>query len=182
VNEGGLSFGTRCDLTEAITRALRPRTERPLIIKLTPNVTHLSEFARAVEGAGADAVSVINTLIGMAVDIEERKPVLSTITGGLSGPAIKPIALAKVYEAVRAVRIPVIGIGGITNVRDALEFLIVGASAVQVGTWNFVDPSIGVTIADGIRVYCDEHGIDDVASLVGSLEVGEQISVIDSWV
>jgi len=181
VKEGGLSFGASRDRTEEITRTLRGRTNRPLIIKLTPNVTHISEFARAVEGVGADAVSVINTLIGMAVDVDTRKPILSTVTGGLSGPAIKPIALAKVYEASRAVDIPVIGIGGIMNTRDALEFLIVGASAVQVGTANFIDPSIGATVADGIAAYCDNHAIDDVRSLVGSLDAGRHASVIDSW-
>jgi dihydroorotate dehydrogenase (NAD+) catalytic subunit len=181
VREGGLTFGTSCDLTEGITRRLRARTRKPLIIKLTPNVTHISEFARAVEGAGADAISAINTLIGMAVDIKTRKPLLSTVTGGLSGPAIKPIALAKVYEITRAVKIPVIGIGGIMNVHDALEFLIVGASAVQVGTANFIDPGAGIKIADGIRAYCEELQIDDAASLVGSLDAQEHLSVVDTW-
>ncbi|MFN0157997.1 MAG: dihydroorotate dehydrogenase, partial [Bacteroidota bacterium] len=128
VKEGGLSFGTNSELTAEITRRVRSRTRKPLIIKLTPNVTHISEFARAVEGAGADAISVINTLIGMAVNVWTRKPMLATVTGGLSGPAIKPIALAKVYEASRAVKIPVIGIGGIMNATDALEFLLVGAT------------------------------------------------------
>ena len=181
VQEGGLSFGTSCELTEEITRRLRDRTRKPLIIKLTPNVTHISEYARAVEAAGADAISVINTLIGMAVDIETRKPVLSTITGGLSGPAIRPIALAKVYESSRAVKIPVFGIGGIMDERDAIAFLIVGASAVQVGTANFIDPSAGIKIVEGISRYCEDHGIADVASLVGSLDAKENISVVDSW-
>ncbi len=181
VKEGGLSFGTSCELTAEITRRLRVLTRKPLMIKLTPNVAHVSEFARAVEGEGADAVSVMNTLIGMAVDIRSRKPVLSTVTGGLSGPAVKPVALAKVYEAAQAVRIPVLGIGGIMNARDALEFLIAGATAVQVGTANFIDPSAGITIAQGIEDYCHEHGIDDVSSLVGSLQVQPDLSVLQSW-
>jgi dihydroorotate dehydrogenase (NAD+) catalytic subunit len=181
VKEGGLTFGTSCELTEKITRHLRARTPKPLIIKLTPNVTHISEFARAVEGAGADAISVINTLIGMAVDVEKRRPVLSTVTGGLSGPAIKPIALAKVYECVRSVSIPVIGIGGIASAKDALEFLIVGASAVQVGTANYIDPAIGITIAEGIRTYCETHSIDDVGSIVGTLNARTDVSVLDTW-
>ncbi len=181
VREGGLSFGTNCDLTAEITRRLRPRTRKPLILKLTPNVTHIADFARAVEAEGADAVSVINTLIGMAVDVKTRKPVLSTITGGLSGPAIKPIALAKVYETARAISIPILGIGGIANVNDALEFLMVGASAVQVGTANFVDPSAGVRIAGGIRQYCEEHNISDVGLLVGSLDAKTGVSIVDTW-
>jgi len=182
VKEGGLSFGTSCELTEEITRRLRARTEKPLIIKLTPNVTHISDFARAVEGAGADAVSVINTLIGMAVDVKTRKPILSTVTGGLSGPAIKPVALAKVYETARAVQIPVIGIGGIMNTTDALEFLMVGATAVQVGTVNFIDPAAGTKIAAGIEQYCADHQIDDTGALVGSLDARTGVSVLDTWI
>jgi dihydroorotate dehydrogenase (NAD+) catalytic subunit len=181
VREGGLSFGTNCDLTAEITRRLRKRTTRPLIIQLTPNVTHIAEFARAVEAEGADAVSVINTLIGMAVDVRTRKPILATVTGGLSGPAIKPIALAKVYETARAVKIPILGIGGIATVQDALEFLIVGATAVQVGTANFVDPSTGVRIANGSHDYCVSNGITNSASLVGSLDARSGVSVVDTW-
>jgi dihydroorotate dehydrogenase (NAD+) catalytic subunit len=181
VREGGLSFGTSCQLTAEITRRLRARTSKPLILKLTPNVTHIGEFARAVQDAGADAVSVINTLIGMAVDVRTRKPVLSTVTGGLSGPAIKPIALAKVYEAARAVKIPILGIGGISNANDALEFLMVGATAVQVGTANFIDPSIGIKIAEGIRQFCADNHIDDVGSLVGCLDARTGVSVVDTW-
>jgi dihydroorotate dehydrogenase (NAD+) catalytic subunit len=181
VKEGGLNFGTNCAAVAEITRRLRAMTKKPLLVKLTPNVTHIAEFARAVEGEGGDAVSVINTLIGMAVDIKTRKPVLSTVTGGLSGPAIKPVALAKVYETARAVRIPVIGIGGITNASDALEFLIAGATAVQVGTANFIDPASGIKIAEGIGRYCDENGIPDVAGLVGSLDAKSGVSVLDSW-
>jgi dihydroorotate dehydrogenase (NAD+) catalytic subunit len=181
VREGGLIFGTNCTAVAEITRRLRALTKKPLLVKLTPNVTHIAEFARAVEAEGGDAVSVMNTLIGMAIDIKTRKPVLSTVTGGLSGPAIKPVALAKVYEAARAVRIPVIGIGGITNASDALEFLIAGATAVQVGTANFIDPAAGIKVAEGIARYCDENGIPDVADLVGSLDAGSGTSVLDSW-
>jgi dihydroorotate dehydrogenase (NAD+) catalytic subunit len=181
VREGGLNFGTSCPMTAEITRRLRALTRKPLIIKLTPNVTHISEFARAVEGEGADAVSVINTLIGMAVDVKSRKPVLSTVTGGLSGPAIKPVALAKVYEVVRSVKIPVIGIGGISNTTDALEFLITGATAIQVGTANFVDPASGIKIAAGIEKFCEEQQIPDVAHLVGSLNARTGVSVLESW-
>lgn len=181
VKEGGLSFGTSCELTEEITRRVRATTSKPLIIKLTPNVTHISEFARAVEGAGADAVSAINTLIGMSIDASSQKPKLATVTGGLSGPAIKPVALAKVYEISRAVKIPVIGIGGIMNATDAVEFFLAGASAVQVGTANFIDPAAGIKIADGIAAYCEEKGIGDVGSLVGALDAKINVSVLDTW-
>lgn len=181
VREGGLAFGTSCPMVAEITRRLRALTRKPLIIKLTPNVTHLAEFARAAQESGADAVSVINTLIGMAIDVRTRKPLLATTTGGLSGPAIKPVALAKVYEASRAVTIPVIGIGGIMNATDALEFLIAGASLVQVGTANFIDPSAAMKIADGMNAYCDENRIEDIGTLVGSLVTRENVSILDSW-
>jgi dihydroorotate dehydrogenase (NAD+) catalytic subunit len=181
VKEGGLSFGTSCPMTEEITRRLRARTKKFLSIKLTPNVTHIAEFARAAEGAGADAISVINTVIGMAVNIQKRKPVLSTVTGGLSGPAIKPIALAKVFECSKAVKIPIIGIGGIMNAVDAIEFLVVGASAVQVGTANYIDPGVGIKIAEGIRAFCEDQNIDDVADLVGTLDAKADVSAISSW-
>ena len=181
VKEGGLSFGTNRTLTAEITRSLRALTTKPLIIKLTPNVTSVAEFARAVEEEGADAISVMNTLVGMAVDIVRRRAILPTVTGGLSGPAVKPVALAKVYECVRAVRIPVIGIGGIMNHRDALEFIMTGATAVQIGTANFIDPATGITVARGIEQFCEKYNIDDVASLVGCLEVDSEASVLQSW-
>ncbi len=181
VKEGGLNFGTDCSKTREITARLRPLTNKPLIVKLTPNVTHISEFARAVEGEGADAVSVINTLIGMAVDIRTKKPKLSTVTGGLSGPAIKPIALAKVYEVAQALRIPIFGIGGIMTTEDAIEFLLVGATAVQVGTANFIDPTTGIKIAEGLRAYAGQNGLQDVGQLVGALESNVAFSVLQSW-
>ena len=181
VKDGGLNFGTNCDLTAQVTRRLRSRTTKPLILKLTPNVTHIADFARAVEAEGADAISAINTLIGMAVDIRTRKPSLSTVTGGLSGPAIKPVALAKVYEISRSVKIPVIGIGGIMSVNDALEFLMVGASAVQIGTANFIDPTTGIRIAEGLTEYCQQQNISDMRSLVGCLDAKTNVSVVDSW-
>lgn len=181
VKEGGLNFGTDYTQVAHITKELRRRTEKILIVKLTPNVTHISEIARACEAEGADAVSAVNTLIGMAVNILTRKPKLSSTTGGLSGPAIKPIALAKVYELTRAVNIPIIGIGGITTWEDAVEFLLVGASAVQVGTANFISPATGVAISEGIKTYCEDQGFADVDSMVGSLVVEKNRSVIDSW-
>jgi dihydroorotate dehydrogenase (NAD+) catalytic subunit len=181
VKEGGLSFGTDLAKVALITKELRKRTQKPLIIKLTPNVTHISEFARAAEAEGADAVSVINTLIGMAVNVNTRKPRISTTTGGLSGPAIKPVALAKVYEVHKSVKIPIIGVGGISTWEDAVEFFLVGASAVQVGTANFINPAIGVGIAKGITQYCERYSIDDVAELVGSLQADTKMSVIQSW-
>lgn len=181
VREGGLTFGTSVTLTAEITRRLRPRTRKPIILKLTPNVTHISEFARAVQDAGADAVSAVNTLIGMAVDINTRKPVLPTVTGGLSGPAIKPVALAKVYEVARSVTIPVIGIGGIMNANDAIEFLMVGASAVEIGTANYIDPATGVRVVEGLRRFCEERKLSDVGMLVGALDAQEKVSILDTW-
>lgn len=181
VKEGGLSFGTDCTMVKEITARLRALTEKPLIIKLTPNVTHISEFARACKEAGADAVSVINTVVGMAVDIKSKKPKLSTVTGGLSGPAIKPIALAKVYEVAQTVDIPILGIGGIMTVEDAIEFLLVGATAVQVGTANFIDPNTGVTIAEGLVQYAEQQHLTDVGQLVGAMDSNVEFSVLQSW-
>ena len=181
VKEGGLSFGTDCAMTARITAATRSRTAKPLIIKLTPNVTHIAEFARAVKGEGADAVSVINTVIGMAVDIKSKRPKLSTVTGGLSGPAIKPIALAKVFEVAQAVDIPIFGIGGIARMEDAVEFLMVGATAVQVGTASFVDPTTGTSIAEALELYGRQQKLNDIGELVGSLVVDKKASVLQSW-
>ncbi|MEP0822896.1 MAG: dihydroorotate dehydrogenase [Ignavibacterium sp.] len=181
VKEGGLSFGTDCDRTAEITSRLRALTEKPLIIKLTPNVTHIGQFAAAVKEAGADAVSVMNTVIGMAVDARTRKPKVSTVTGGLSGPAIKPIALAKVYEVAQSVDIPIFGIGGIMTAEDAVEFLLVGASAVQIGTANFIDPSTGVTVAKGIESFARQQGLNDIGELVGALNARKDFSVLQSW-
>ncbi len=174
VKDGGLSFGTKCDMTATITREMRKRTKKAIIIKLTPNVTKISEFAAACEAEGADAVSLINTLVGMAVDIKRRTPVLSTITGGLSGPAVKPVALAKVFETAKAVRIPIIGIGGITTWQDAIEFLLVGASAVQIGTANFLDPDTAAKVAAGMEEYCRTEGVQDIQELVGALRLPQQ--------
>ena len=181
VKEGGLSFGTDLGKVAVITKELRKRTQKPIIIKLTPNVTHISEFARVAEAEGADAVSVINTLVGMAVNINTKKPRISTITGGLSGPAIKPVALAKVYEVYASVKIPIFGIGGIATWEDAVEFFLVGASAIQVGTANFINPATGVGIARGISEYCTRNSIDDVTALVGSLQADTKASVLQSW-
>jgi dihydroorotate dehydrogenase (NAD+) catalytic subunit len=171
VKEGGLAFGTKCETTADITRRVRKLTTKSIIVKLTPNVTRISEFAHAVEEEGADAVSIMNTLVGMAVDVNTKKPKLSTVTGGLSGPAIKPVALAKVYEVYKSVKIPIIGLGGIMNWSDAVEFLLVGARAVQVGTANFIDPAIGIKVADGIKHYCEEHKVQRVTDLVGSMKI-----------
>jgi dihydroorotate dehydrogenase (NAD+) catalytic subunit len=178
VKDGGLNFGTNCASVAEITRELRRRTERFLAIKLTPNVTSIGEFARACEDEGADAVSCVNTFVGMAIDARTRRPKIATITGGYSGPAIKPIALAKVYEAARAVKIPVIGIGGIVTAEDAIEFLIAGASLVQVGTALFVEPEAGLTIARGIEQYLDANGMRSITELIGSLDTSLQPSLV----
>jgi dihydroorotate dehydrogenase (NAD+) catalytic subunit len=171
VKDGGLIFGTSVPLISEITSRMRKLTNKTLIVKLTPNVTRISEFARAVAEVGADAVSVMNTVVGMAVDIKTWKSKLSTVTGGLSGPVVKPIALAKVYEVAKSVKIPIIGVGGIMSPDDAIEFLLVGATAVQIGTANFIDPSIGIKIANGISHYCEQNNIDSVSKLVGALKV-----------
>ncbi len=181
VKEGGLSFGTDPKLVSLITKELRRRTNKPLIIKLTPNVTHSSEFARACVAEGVDAVSAINTVIGMAVNIYKRTPKIATTTGGLSGPAIKPVALAKVYESVNAVKIPVIGLGGIVGWEDAVEFFMVGASMVQIGTANFINPATGVTVAHGVKDFCEKNGLNDVGEIIKSLQTNRTISIVDSW-
>jgi len=171
VKKGGLTFGSDPVLAGEVTSAVKAATSLPVIVKLTPNVTDITEIARAVEAAGADSLSLINTITGMSVDIEERTPNLKNITGGLSGPAIKPVALRMVWETVNAVSIPVIGVGGIMDARDALEFLIVGAQAVQVGTANFLNPGVCSDIIDDMRRYMSERGINDIHDLIGTLRV-----------
>jgi dihydroorotate dehydrogenase (NAD+) catalytic subunit len=171
VKEGGMAFGTSCPSAIAVTEAVRKVYHKTLIVKLSPNVTSIVEIARAVEDAGADAVSLINTLLGMAIDAEIRRPVLSTITGGLSGPAIKPIALRMVWQVANAVKIPVIGIGGISTAIDAIEFLLAGATAIQVGTANFVDPLATVKIIAGLDDYLTKHKYSSVSQIIGGLEI-----------
>jgi dihydroorotate dehydrogenase (NAD+) catalytic subunit len=170
VKQGGIVFGTDPGCAASVVSACRAATRKPLIVKLSPNVTDIVEMALACEGAGADALSVINTLTGMAVDLERRRPVLANITGGLSGPAIKPIALRMVWQVAKVVKIPVIGIGGIMSATDALEFLLAGATAVQVGTASFVNPSAAQDIAEGMEQWLAKRGIADVKSLIGALE------------
>jgi dihydroorotate dehydrogenase (NAD+) catalytic subunit len=169
VRHGGLAFGTNPSATAEVTAAVRAATAKPVIVKLTPNVTDIAEIARAAEAAGADALSLINTVLGMAIDIETRRPLIARRTAGLSGPAIKPIAIAKVYQVRKAVKLPLIGIGGIMRWQDAVEFLLAGATAVQTGTLNFVEPDGPVRIVEGIRRYCEEKGIASVVELVGGM-------------
>ncbi len=171
VKEGGMAFGTCAKSAAEVTEAVRKVWNRNMIVKLSPNVTDITEIARSVEGAGADAVSLINTLLGMAVDINKRKPCLSTITGGLSGPCVKPVALRMVWQTYNAVKIPIIGMGGISCWEDAIEFMLVGASAIQIGTYNFIDPTIAAKVVDGIAAYLDKNNIASVKDLVGALEV-----------
>jgi dihydroorotate dehydrogenase (NAD+) catalytic subunit len=168
IKEGGIQFGCSLHGTFDVVSAVRKATRLPLIPKLTPNVTSVSAFARAAEDAGADAVSLVNTFLAMAIDVETRRPVLSNVMGGLSGPAIRPIAVRMVYECREQIRIPIIGMGGITDARDALEFIIAGASAVQVGTANFVDPFIWSKLLDGFADYGARHGVERLADLVGA--------------
>jgi len=170
VKAGGIAFGTDPKAAFGVVRAVREKTSLPLIVKLSPNVTDIKTIARSVEEAVANAVSLINTITGMAVDIYGRKPKLGNITGGLSGPAIKPIALRMVWEVAQTVRVPVIGIGGIANTKDVLEFMIVGASAVQVGTANFVNPQATMEIIRGLSSYLEENNIDDIGQIVGTLQ------------
>jgi dihydroorotate dehydrogenase (NAD+) catalytic subunit len=170
VKAGGIAFGVSAEAAGELTARIRRRTTKPMIVKLSPNVTDIVPIARAVAAAGADALSLINTITGMAIDIDRRRPALANITGGLSGPAIRPVAVRMVWQAARAVEIPVIGIGGIMNHRDALEFLIAGARAVQVGTANFVNPGATMDIVDGLETYLRSHAITDVNTLIGSLD------------
>ena len=167
VKQGGMAFGTTCDGAAQVTRAVRKAYPKTLIVKLSPNVTDITEIARAVEAEGADSVSLINTLLGMAIDVERQRPYLSTITGGLSGPAVRPIAVRMVWQVAHAVKIPVIGLGGIMNGRDAIEFMLAGARAVEIGTANFVDPAVTMKIIDEIDDYCTRHSIADINDIVG---------------
>ena len=171
VKEGGMAFGVTCAGAASVVRAVRAVYDKTLIVKLSPNVTDITEIARAVEAEGADSISMINTLLGMAIDAEKRRPVLSTITGGLSGPAVKPIALRMVWQTAQAVKVPIIGMGGIASATDAIEFLLAGASAVEVGTYNFVDPSVTTQIVDGIEDYMRRHGFTDIQDLIGALQI-----------
>ena len=171
VKQGGMAFGVTAKGAEEVVKAVRDVYKKTLIVKLSPNVTDITEIARASEGAGADSVSLINTLLGMAINAEKRKPVLSTITGGMSGAAVKPIALRMVWQVAKAVKIPVIGLGGIMNWRDAVEFMLAGATAIQIGTANFIDPAITVKVAEGINDYLERHGYSSVRDIIGALEV-----------
>lgn len=167
VKQGGMAFGTTCEGAASVVEAVRKAWPRHLMVKLSPNVTSITDIAKAVEAAGADSISLINTLLGMAVDIERRRPVLSTVTGGLSGPAVKPVAVRMVWQAAHAVSIPVVGLGGIVNERDAIEFLMAGASAIQVGTANFINPAATVNILDGITTWCASHGVERISDIIG---------------
>lgn len=171
VKQGGMAFGVTCSGAAEVVKAVRAVYNKTLIVKLSPNVTDITEIARAVEAEGADSVSLINTMLGMAIDCEKRKPILSTITGGLSGPCVKPVALRMVWQTAKAVKIPVVGLGGISNWKDAVEFLLAGASAIQIGTYNFIDPTVGIKVIDGINDYCDRHGFSSVKDLIGALDL-----------
>ena len=171
VKQGGMAFGVTARGAEEVVSAVRKVYHKTLIVKLSPNVTDITEIARAAEAGGADSVSLINTLLGMAIDAERRRPLLSTVTGGMSGAAVKPIALRMVWQVARAVKIPVIGLGGIMNARDAVEFLLAGASAIQIGTANFIDPCVTVRVAEGINDYLERHGFKSVREIIGALEV-----------
>lgn len=170
VKDGGMAFGVTCQGAASVVKAVRQTYHKTLIVKLSPNVTDITEIARAVESEGADSVSLINTLMGMAVDVEKRCRVLSIGTGGLSGPCVKPVALRMVYQVARAVKIPVVGLGGIATARDAVEFLMAGATAIEIGTANFLDPSVTIKVRDGINEWLDAHGCQDVHDIIGCLE------------
>ena len=171
VKEGGMAFGTTCASAAQVVQAVRKVYQKPLIVKLSPNVTDITEISKSVESEGADAVSLINTLMGMAIDAEKRKPVLSTITGGLSGPCIKPVALQMVYRTSKAIKIPVIGIGGISNWKDAVEFILAGATAIQIGTANFIDPTVSIKVIEGINDYLNRQGFKSVKDIIGGLNL-----------
>jgi dihydroorotate oxidase len=169
VKAGGMAFGVTASGAASVVKAVREVYDKTLIVKLSPNVTSVVDIAKACEAEGADSVSLINTLVGMAIDIEKRKPILSIATGGLSGPAVKPVALRMVWQVAKAVNIPVIGLGGISSATDAIEFLMAGATAIQIGTANFLDPTITIKVRDGINQWLDEHNISDVNDIIGSL-------------
>lgn len=171
VKQGGMAFGVKPESAAQVVSAVRKAYDKTLIVKLSPNVTDITEIARAVEGAGADSVSLINTMLGMAIDAEKRKPILSTVTGGMSGPAVKPVALRMVWQTAKAVKIPVIGLGGICSATDAIEFLLAGASAIQIGTANFIDPSISEKVVDGIADYLQRHNFSSVQEIIGALDI-----------
>jgi len=171
VKHGGMTFGVHPEAAAEVVSAVRKAYHKTLIVKLTPNVTDITEIAKAVEGAGADSVSLINTMLGMAIDAERRKPLLSTVTGGLSGPCVKPVALRMVWQVAKAVKVPVVGLGGIMNATDAVEFLLAGATAIELGTANFIDPGITVKVVDGINEYLDRHGFKSVKEIIGALEI-----------
>lgn len=171
VKEGGMAFGTSCQSAAKVVKAVREAYPKTLIVKLSPNVTDIAEIAKAVESEGADSISLINTILGMAINAEKRIPVLSTVTGGLSGPCVKPIALRMVWQVYHAVKVPVIGLGGIMNATDAIEFMLAGASAIQIGTANFIDPAITVKIANGINEYLERQGCKSVKEIIGALRV-----------
>lgn len=169
VKQGGMAFGVTPEGASAVVKAVREAYDKTLIVKLSPNVTSIADIALAVQDAGADAVSLINTLMGMVIDIEKRKPVLSIATGGMSGPAVKPVAVRCVWQVAKAVNIPVIGLGGIMNAHDAIEFFLAGASAIEIGTANFIDPAVTVKVANGINEWLDQHGCNSVADIIGQL-------------
>ncbi len=169
VKEGGMAFGTTTAGAAEVTRAIREVYPKTLIVKLSPNVTSIADIAKAVEAEGADSVSLINTLMGMSIDVERRRPHLSTITGGLSGPAVRPVAVRMVWQVAKAVKIPVIGLGGITDGRDAIEFMLAGARAIEVGTANFINPAVCVEIVDWISDWCVRHGVKDINEIVGEI-------------
>ena len=171
VKQGGMAFGVTASGAAEVVKAVRKAYPKTLIVKLSPNVTDITEIARAVEAEGDDAVSMINTMMGMAIDAEKRKPILSTITGGLSGPCVKPVALRMVWQTSKAIQIPIIGLGGISSWKDAFEFMLAGASAIQIGTYNFVDPTISIKVIDGLNDYCDRHGFKSVTELTGALNI-----------
>lgn len=171
VKQGGMAFGVTTQGAEEVTRAVREVYKKTLIVKLSPNVTSISDIAKAAEQGGADSVSLINTLLGMAIDAEKRQPILSTVTGGMSGAAVKPIALRMVWQVAKAVGIPVIGLGGIMNWKDAVEFILAGATAIQIGTANFIDPTVSLKVVEGINDYLNRHGFSSVTDIVGALEI-----------